>query len=421
MSSSNIWARLVYYVSSMLHVLLAVFVGYLISASTSARPMIDPVIFVFVAVSKLITIEFTENERTSKKTRIYLAIALALLLPLLLGLTTFEFAVGAIILVIYSVYPLVDGKAPFDVLHHVLRYFLIFVLGYGSRAFWNETALAAIAAVALFSVAGELAAGLKKNNSVKKSTASLLGSKISLTVIVSSIPIASIMATFVLNDLVEFPVQIGGISFPVYVMPALAIDIFLMTPLTKVLTGKCPDPCNLMRRRELITIFMISLSVLVLFQAGRISTEVKVNSRDYSFDVGIRTFIAGPNTWDVPWIVFDYVNDNNYYYLVLHKDGFLEISQKIDGKISYYLSSVKTQLTPFQYHNFHILLNQTTVLVTLDGEHSLVTTRNLASGPFSILISRPTGFWITFTYSMNLNSQARFDLEEKRSKSALHF
>jgi hypothetical protein len=148
---------------------------------------------------------------------------------------------------------------------------------------------------------------------------------------------------------------------------------------------------------------MISLSVLVLFQTGRISTEVKVNSRDYSFDVSIRTFIAGPNTWDVPWIVFDYVNDDNYYYLVLHKDGFLEISKKIDGKISYYESSVKTQSTPFQCHNFHILLNETNVLVTLDGEHSLSTTRHSASGPFSILISRPTGFWITFTYSINLN------------------
>jgi hypothetical protein len=365
--------------------------------------MIDPVILVFVAVSKLITIAFTENEKACKKRRIYLAIALALLLPLLLGLTTFEFVVGALILVIYSVYPLVDGKAPLDILHHVLRYFLIFMLGYGSEAFLNKTTLLAISAVALFSIAGELAAGVKKDNSAKRSTASLLGTNISLTVIVSSIPIATIMATFVLNDLVEFPIQISGISFPVYVVPALALDVFLMTPLTKVLTGKCPDPCNLMRRRELIAIFMISLSVLVLFQTGRISTEVKVNSRDYSFDVSIRTFIAGPNTWDVPWIVFDYVNDDNYYYLVLHKDGFLEISKKIDGKISYYESSVKTQSTPFQCHNFHILLNETNVLVTLDGEHSLSTTRHSASGPFSILISRPTGFWITFTYSINLN------------------
>jgi hypothetical protein len=304
---------------------------------------------------------------------------------------------------LYSLYPLVDGKAPFDAIHHVLRYVFIFILGYGSQAFFNEAGLLAILAIALFSLAGELLVGLRKNCGTSKKAASLLGIKRSLLVIVSSIFIASLMSAFIFNDLFEFPIQINEMSIPFYIVPALAADLFLMMPLMKILNGKCPNPFQLMRRRELIVIFMISLSTLVLYQTGRIGTEVEVNSRNYSFDVGIRTFIAGPNSWDVPWIVFDYVNENNYYYVVFHKDGILELSQKINGQTRYYESSLKTQLTPFQYHNFHILLNETTVVVRLDEDYPVSTTRLLVSTPSRIMISRPTGFWITCIYSMNIN------------------
>ena len=404
--SPNTLTRLVSHLSSLMHVLLTVFMGYLISASTSTRPMIAPLIFVFVGASKLFTIAFTENKETSHKSRIYLTIALASLLPILIGLTSFEIIVGVLILMLYFLYPLVDGKAPFDVMHHVLRYFFIFTLGYGSQAFQNEIAVLAILAIAFFSVAGELAAGLKKNSRVVKNTASLLGIKGSLIVTASSILIASLVSAFAINGLAEFPIQINQTSIPFYVMPALAIDLFLMMPLMKILTGKCPDPCQLMRRRELVVILMIAISVLVLLQTVRISTEVQVDSRNYSFDVGIRTFIAGANSWDVPWILFDYLNENNYYILVFQKDGILELSQKIDGETIYFESFLKTQLTPFQYHNFHIVLNDTTLVIRLDQEYSMSATRNLEPTPRSresIMISRPTGFWITFTYTMNVN------------------
>ena len=382
---------------------MAVFVGYLISVSTSARLTIDPLVFVFVGTSKLFMIAFTEGENTSKKKRIYLTLALASLFPLLIGLTTFELIVGVLILMLYSLYPLVDGKAPFDVIHHVLRYVFIFLLGYGSVAFLNEAGLLAISAIALFSLAGELLVGLRRSCGTIKKAASLLGIRRSLIVIVSSIFIASLVSAFVFNDFFEFPIQINGLSIPFYIVPALAIDLFLMMPLMRVLSGRCPDPFRLMRRRELIIILVISLSILILFQTGRMGTEVEVNSRNYSFDVGIRTFIAGRNSWDVPWIIFDYVNENNYYYIVFHKDGILELSQKTNGQTRYYASSLKTQSTPFQYHNFHLFLNETTVVVRLDEEYQVSTTRHAVSSPSSIMISRPTGFWITCMYSININ------------------
>jgi hypothetical protein len=362
---------------------------------------------VFAVTSKLFAIMFTESRNASKKTRIYSTIALALLIPLLTPLSSFEIIMGLSILVLYSVYPLCNGKAPFDVIHHALRYVFIFILGFGSQAFSNETALLTIFAIVLFSVAGELLAGLgKSKDSTIKNAASFLGIKRSLVAIISLIFIASLIASFVLNNLFEFPIQFNGTFVPFYIIPALALDLFLTKPLMKKLNEKHVDVFHLMRRKEVIAMVFTLLLILVLFQVGRIGTTVTVNSRDYSFDVGIRTFIAGPLSWDVPWIVFNYVNEDNYYYVVFHKDGSLELSQKIDGQYQKYVSSCATQLTPFEWHNFQIVVNETTVTVSLDGEYQVTTSRQLVAETSSIIISPSTpnqvGFWIACTYHITL-------------------
>jgi hypothetical protein len=370
-----------------MHVLVTVFAGYLISDFISGRLVLDPLVFVFAGTSKLLAVLLTEGRDAPRKRVVYSSVALALLFPLLLGLTTFEMVTGVLILVLYAVYPLVDGKAPFDVVHHVLRYVLIFILGYESQAFLNETALLAIMATALFSMAGELLAGLRKSNGTGKSTAFMLGIKRSLIVIVSSVFIASIMAAFVFNDLFEFPILVNGTFIPFYVVPAVVIDLFLTMPLVKALKGKRLDPFHLMRRQELMAVLAVVLLMLVVLQTERIGTVATVNSRDYSVDVGMRTFIAGPHDYDVPWILFDYVNKSDYYYVVFHKSGVLELSQVADGQLHAYESSVRTGLTPFEWHNFLISLNETTVVVSLDGKYEVSTARHLASSTASLEVS----------------------------------
>lgn len=398
--------RLVPYISSIMHVLLAVFAGYLVSALVSGQPTIDPLVFVFVAVSKLFAVAFKDDRSASKKRRMYSAVGLAMLFPLLLGLTLFEFVMGVLILALYSLQPFVDGRAPFDVVHHVLRYIVIFVFGYGSQAFFNGTGLLTIFAITSFSVAGELLAGLGRSNYGCGSAASLLGIRRSLIIVVSSIFTGSLMAALVFNSLFDFPIQIFGASFPFYIIPALAIDLFITAPLVKVLIGRSVDPFRLIRRKELIVVLVASLSILVVFQAGKVSAPVTVNSRSYSFDVGIRTFIAGPHDWDVPWIVFDYVDENNYYYVVFHKDGVLELSQMVNGETLHYVSFAETDLTPFQWHSFHILVNETTVVVTLDEVHQLSTTRRLVSDPSSVKVQilHPTVFWVACSCSLSVSS-----------------
>ncbi|MGD0159830.1 MAG: hypothetical protein ABSB89_05985 [Candidatus Bathyarchaeia archaeon] len=404
MRSVGPWTKVLSNLSSIVHVLVTVFFGYLISLRQTVS-LDFFFVAVFVVTSKLFSIVFAEDRSASKKTIVYSTIVLALLILLLTRLSTFEIIMGLLILVLYSLYPLCNGKAPFDVLHHALRYIFLFILGFGSQAFWNESALMTISAIVLFSLAGELLAGLAKGSDFPKSAASLLGTRGSLTAITSLIFVATLISSFVMNNLFEFPIPINGTLVPFYVIPALAIDLYLTIPLMRKLNAKHVEAFHLMRRKEVAALVVMSLVILVVFQTGRIGTTVTVNSTDYSFNVGIRTFIAGPHSWDVPWIVFNYVNEDNYYYVVFHKEGALELSQKIDGQLRLYVSSCATQLTPFEWHNFQIVLNATTVTVELDGKYRLTTPRELYAENSSIIISPTTpnlALWIACSYRITL-------------------
>ena len=397
------WRMFPSYTSSIVHVFWTVLFGYLVSS----RLAISPLVFVFVVMSKLFSMMFAEDRDASKKTRVYSTIALASLIPLLIILTPFEIIIGVLILLIYSIYPICSGKAPFDAMHHATRYILIFILGYGSLRLFNATALLGMLAIVLFSFAGELLAGLGRNNDSGKSVATFLGVKKSLTTIILLIFIASVMMSFIFNYLFEFPIQINKIFIPFYIIPALATDLYIARPLIKARSEKRVDPFHLIRKKEVIVIGVILLLILVMFQTGRTSTQMAVTSRDFSFDVHIRTIIAGTYSWDVPWIVFDYTNEDNYYYVVFHTNGVLELSQKIDGQYLRYVSSVKTQLTPFQWNTFHIVLNETTVMVRLDGEYQVTTPRRLEPDTSSVIISptmpNPSGVWIACVYTININ------------------
>jgi hypothetical protein len=396
-------------------VLLAVFFGYLILF----KPTISLDFFLvsaFAVTSKLFAMIFAEDWNASKKTIILSTIALVSSILLLTQLSSFEIIMGALILILYSFYPICKGRAPLDVVHHVLRYIFLFILGYGSQPFLDETAMMSILAIVLVSTAGEILAGLGKNGGSISSTASLLGTKRSLAAIVSFVIAASMVTSFVVNNVFEFPIEINGTFVPFYIVPALALDIFLTVPLIRKFNANHIDAFHLTRKKEVAALVVISIMILIVFQTGRIGTTVTVNSTDFRFNVGIRTFIAGPHSWDVPWIVFDYVNEDNYYYVVFHKEGTLELSQRIDGRYQRYISWSATPLTPFEWHNFQIVLNETSVSVTLDGEYQITASRHLLAETSNIIISpsapEPYGpLWIACTYHITLiNETSKFQI-----------
>ena len=404
---SNPGTKILSNLSSIVHVLVTMVIGYLISLRPTLSLELAQVA-AFAVTSKLFSMAFAEDSKASRKTRIYSTIVLASSILLLTGLSSFEIILGILILGLYVVYPFCKERAPFDVVHHGLRYVFLFILGLGSQAFWNGTTFMAISAILLFSFAGELLAALRWGSDLRESTTSILGIKRSLVAIILLVFAASLVASFVMNNMFEFPMPFNGTLVPFYLIPALALDLYLTVPLMKKLNAEQVEAFHLVRKKEVIGLIVALLLIIVVFQTGRLSTTATADSTDYSFTVNIRTFIAGPHSWDVPWIIFNYVNQDNYYYVVLHKDGTLELSEKLDGQSRFCLSWCATRLSPFEWHKFQIVLNQTTVNVNLDGKYQLTAPRELAAQNSRIIISpsppiQDPPIWIACSCSITVN------------------
>ena len=392
--------RFLLYTSSLLHVLLVAFIGYLISLRETGLTAI----LLFAAASKLFSVIFGEDAEASKRTRICSAVPLSVSIIFLCKLSQFQLIAGISILTVYACYPLMEGKAPFDVLHHALRYALLFLLAYNTASLNDALASLALLVIALFSAAGELISGLP-NKTKNRGTASLLGIRRSSIAAALLILIASLVSAYAFNIMYEFPIQVGNMSIPFYTLPALLIAYILVRPLIKAANGGRADLPYSFRKKEAMTLAIMSITVLAVLWGGATNVDTAVNSRDYSLDVEIRTIIAGKNSWDLPWILFDYRNQSNYRYLLLHKDGTLELSQVVNGQRETHIASLKTTLNPFQQHSFHITLNETAIVIALDGEYQMSAPRHQSDSTSRIKISSRTPcLWLAYIRNLNIQT-----------------
>ncbi|MEM2127907.1 MAG: hypothetical protein QXH67_06785 [Candidatus Bathyarchaeia archaeon] len=275
------------------------------------------------------------------------------------------------ILILYTFYSFFKGKTLFDILHHSLRYVLLFLLAYGKENL-DTIAVLALIVVILFSVSAELISGMNK----VEGTALLLGSKWSSIITPSLILMASIVSLYIFNIMFEFPFHINDQTLSFYIVPFPIITYIILKPLIKVIKGENVNIQYSVGKRELIIVTMIFLIFLFLSNlALKNSVDVAINAKVYSFNVEVQTIIAGKENWDVTWILFDYVDQNNFYYLILHKNGILELGQAVNGKYQGYIASLKTNLNPFQINKFNISLNKTTIVIKVEEKYELTAPR----------------------------------------------
>jgi hypothetical protein len=97
-------------------------------------------------------------------------------------------------------------------------------------------------------------------------------------------------------------------------------------------------------------------------------------SNPYSIDVSVKTVIAGPENWGVAFINFNYVDEGNHYYVLLNRDGTLELTKVVNYE-KQFLSFADTGLSPFYWHHFkilnireeiHVYLNNTLYISLID-------------------------------------------------------
>ncbi|MDG6925683.1 MAG: hypothetical protein JRN09_03930 [Nitrososphaerota archaeon] len=356
---------LYFVLTSLAHVVVTVLFGMLLNL-----PQLPGLpIIAFAVASKSFALFAGENERFFAHLR-WAALPLAAFSLVILSLLPpVDWVLGAFILLLYWNYPRLlkaREKSPLDILFHGGRYALLFWLGYGGAL--TAAAVAGAAVVFLFGVAGELLVGLRSTGDWK-TTASVMGRNgaVRLVNILSFSLI--VLGSFIFSQVVDFPLRLAGVGVPVPLLIGLAIAVFISQPVS---LGKSWSAALSVRRREVLVIIIIVIMLVGIPALTRVNITREAPGPNYVADVSMQLYVTGPHSWDGQWIVFDYQGPGNYYYILLHTNGTLELSRYLNGTAHVGLATVQTGLSPFDSQNYQITVDDGILRVAIDG-HTYIT------------------------------------------------
>jgi hypothetical protein len=379
----------VYFVlTSFAHVVLAVLFGVLLDPSRFPALLVIS----FALSSKAFALFAGENERFFTHLR-WAALPLgALSLFILVFLPPLEIALGAVIMLLYLNYPMLiraREKSPLDVLFHGLRYSLLFWLGYDGSA--TVASAAAVSVVFLFGVSGELLVGLR-GQGTWKTTASRLGAASTVRIVNILTFLLVILGSLIFSQEVNFPLVLGSLDVPMPLLVGILLAIFIMRPVSLVRGARAPLS---VRRREIVAIALVALVLVSTPLLTRVDIQQPLPQPNYTISVGMQTIVTGPNAWDGQWIVFNYQNSKNFYFILMHTDGTLELSRYVNGIKEAQIQEVQTGLSPFNYHNYVISVLNGELTVSVDGRQYLSTQISNPGGEFMISQTSPdSNLWV---------------------------
>jgi len=379
----------VYFVlTSFAHVIITVLFGVLLNPGQF--PALT--ILAFAVSSKAFALFAGENERFFTHLR-WAALPLAALsVAMLLFLPPVDILLGAAVMLLYLNYPRLiraREKSPFDILFHGLRYALLFWLGYGGRV--TLASATALSVVFLFGVAGELLVGLRSQGSWR-TTASILGAAATVRIVNVLTFVLMVLGSLVFAQEVNFPLVLGPVAVPIPLIIGALVALFIMRP---VALGRSRHAPLSVRRREIVAIVLVALVVVSTPALTRVDLEHQLPGPSYSVTVGMQTFVTGPDPWDGQWIIFNYQNSRNFYYVLLHTDGTLELAREVNGTRETNLKDVQTGLSPFVWHSYQIAVVGGEATVSIDGR--AYESVSVASPGGEVLISETfphTSLWV---------------------------
>ncbi|MDA4112974.1 MAG: UbiA family prenyltransferase [Thaumarchaeota archaeon] len=355
----------VYFVlTSFAHVIIAVLFGFLLN------PVHFPtvLVFTFAITSKAFALFVGENERFFVHLRWASVPLAALSLVILLFLPPIDAVLGAAVMVLYLNYPrLIKAreKSPLDIAFHGLRYALLFWLGFnGALTIVSATG---VLVVFLFGVTGELLVGLR-NQGKWTTTAWRLGTTSTVRITNILTFVLMVLASALFSQEVNFPLFIAGIAVPIPLLVGVVLALFIMRPISHKRSVQAPLA---VRRREVLVIALVALVLVSTPLFTRVDLVKTLPHPNYTITVGMQTFVTGENPWEVQWIVFNYHDPRNFYYVLLHTDGTLELASYVNGTAHTYMKTVQTGLSPFVWHQYQITVVDGQLTVSIDGKQYL--------------------------------------------------
>ena len=369
--------------TSLLHVLIAALLGEL----ASSHPDPTYALVAFVMVSKLFAMIYGESDYLKARFRVAWPPLGVLSVVLLAALPFYQAALGGAVLALYATYPIASRskRAPFDLVYHGGRYLLLFLIGFGAASGLPLYAAATGAAVFFLGVSGELVVGKHRGRGFGSGFAAS-----SVRRVVAAVSFACMVAiTLVLNEMIDLPLPLGPVSIPVPLVVGAGASLFLVVGVRSEATF------NEVRKRESWVAAVLLVAVLTAVFAASVNVSASQPPSGFSATVGVRTFAAGRDSWDVPWVTFDYQNQSNYCYVLLHKGGLLELSEVVNGAREPFLASVQTTLSPFGLHEYNITQTGEAVTVAIDGRSYIGAEVSLSGGRTLVSSYLPIrGFWL---------------------------
>jgi hypothetical protein len=318
----------------------------------------------FAVCSKIFALVIGENKRLFAHSR-WAALPLAVLsLLTLLLLSPPEAVMGVIVMLLYLSYPQLiraREKSPLDVLFHGTRYAFLFWMGYyGGLSLLGITA---VSMVFLFGVAGELLVGLKSDPEWR-TTASRLGTQATVRIVNLLIPALIVLGSFLFSLEVNFPLLVGAVAVPVPLLFGIAVAAFVTLPIS---LGKSHHAPISVRKRELIALLICMMVVVGVPLGTRVDLSQSTPQPNYTVNVGMQTFVTGPHVWDGQWIIFNYSNKQNFYYILLYTNGTLELGGYVNGTHEGHLQRTSTNYSPFRWHDYQISVVNGEASISIDG------------------------------------------------------
>ena len=90
---------------------------------------------------------------------------------------------------------------------------------------------------------------------------------------------------------------------------------------------------------------------------------------DFVLEVDMRTTLSKSKfVYDVAWIKFRYYSSENYYFILLHLDGKVELHSIKNRELRSPYIIVQTNLNPFDWHSFRIEALGPTIRIYIDGK-----------------------------------------------------
>ena len=358
-----------------------------------------PQLLFFAIVSKCFALTLEKRlRRTWSILFLLLSLAVMAYFP-----TLFHVILGILLLITYLTYFKIinaGNKSPLDVLNHGLRYVLLYILAHGLEGLDSLLSLLGMVVVFTSGIAGELLVGVDSKHGYSKSTAVIIGAGKAKVLAILLLFVSFTLGSIVLNALYEFPLSAGTFTIPAYLV--LSLTLWLVFSISIMRNHR--RPFSDVRRKEFLIFASILVLILILNQLGE--TMYSTNDDCGVVEVNVRTVISGKSSWDVPWIIFDYVDENNFYYIVLHKDGILELSKVIKGERELFLEHYQTKLSPFEYHVYVLEFNRTNITVYVDNVKYFTVPR-ISNDGLVIGVSRRiqrNPFWIAWVNITYLTS-----------------